>query len=397
MARWAAHGPLLILGFLTACSSEPASSWQWTPESDAGNDASDAPPDPSDATEASPDVVDANLDQSSPTEPWVRIVFPSNGDDVPDPVTFQFEGGNGVVSVWFEVDDWPLQQEPLPLAQQAFTYDFSTVNQPRHVVLEGLDSEGATIATDEIDFTPVVLPCTVPDQPGFNHYTVGLINDLSRFPKDGTYPYCWEAQGGTCGANWGMVHDASYTGDPLFPGGGDCFCSGHTLELFLGAYRAWQQETGVGETEPYRVDDGELLLSELDPYATGTFYQYWQGFGVTSDASAADALETFGIGMNLYEVDWDAALPGDFVNLSRSTGSGHSVIFMNWVTDGSTKVGFRYYGCNGSGDSCPDPNDPQNTSGNSGPSFATEYFEGHGGTVLPSYLHIGRAFLPTLP
>ncbi len=67
MTRWAAHGPLLVLGFLTACSPEPASSWEWTPEEDAGNDAS----------EASSDVADANLDQSSPSDPWVRIVFPS--------------------------------------------------------------------------------------------------------------------------------------------------------------------------------------------------------------------------------------------------------------------------------------------------------------------------------
>ena len=57
-------------------------------------------------------------------------------------------------------------------------------------------------------------------------------------------------------------------------------------------------------------------------------------------------------------------------------------------------VGIRYYGCNGSGQSCPDSEDPENTWGNSGPSFITEYFEGHGGSVLPTYLFIGRVFLP---
>jgi hypothetical protein len=401
MVRTVRVGILLLA--LSACSSEPSSSsWQWgVPGPDAGDDAGDA------ADDGSPDVVvsdspgqdatDVSVDEPVTNEPWVRIDFPSHGEQVPDPVTFQFSGGNGVVSVWFEVDDWPLQQAPLPLQQQAFTYDFNTVNQARHVVLEGRDATGATVAVDELDFTPVQLPCSVPDQPGFNHYVVALINDATRYPKDGTYPYCWESQGSTCGANWGMVHGGSYVGDALFPGGEDCFCSGHTLELFLSAYRAWQLEAGVDETEPFRVDTHELPLSELDPYDKGTFYQYWQGFGVTSDASSADAFETFGIGVNLYEDSWDAALPGDFVNLSRSTGSGHAVIFISWVLDNGIKVGLRYYGCNGSGHSCPDAADSANTTGNSGPSFVTEYFEGHGGTVLPSYLHIGRAYVPTGP
>ena len=55
---------------------------------------------------------------------------------------------------------------------------------------------------------------------------------------------------------------------------------------------------------------------------------------------------------------------------------------------------FTFLGCNGSGDSHPDPAHPENTSGNSGPSFITEMFEGHGGTVLPSWVLIGHTFDP---
>ena len=57
-------------------------------------------------------------------------------------------------------------------------------------------------------------------------------------------------------------------------------------------------------------------------------------------------------------------------------------------------TGLRYYSCNGSGDSHPDPGDPENSSGNSGPSFITEMFSGHGGSVLPSYVFIGHTFDP---
>ncbi len=129
----------------------------------------------------------------------------------------------------------------------------------------------------------------------------------------------------------------------------------------------------------------------------GDFYQWWQGFGVATYASSAEAFETTGIGENIYEENWDEVLTGDYVNLSRSTGSGHAVIFVNWIEEGGQKIGLRYYGCNNSGSSCPDSDDPINTTGNSGPSYITEYFEGEGGTVLPNWLFIGRVFLPDAP
>ena len=127
----------------------------------------------------------------------------------------------------------------------------------------------------------------------------------------------------------------------------------------------------------------------------GDFCQHWQGFGVAQYASSAQAFATPGIGEELPESRWDEVRAGDYVNLSRSTGSGHAVIFVRWIEQSGTRVGLRYYGCNTSGDSCSDSGDSLNNSGNSGPSFATEYFEGYGGTVLPAYLFIGRVFLST--
>jgi hypothetical protein len=235
--------------------------------------------------------------------------------------------------------------------------------------------------------------CAVPDQAGFNHYTVASVNDELRFPKDGTYPYCWEYTGATCGDMWGQIYDGYYGGELLFDGGGDCFCSGHTLEIFLDAWRRYREDNELGDDALFEVDGDTLTLDSVD---IGEFYQWWQGFGVATDASSADAFETAGIGESLGEEDWDSALPGDYVNLSRSTGSGHAVIFVDWIEEGGEKTGLRYYGCNNSGDSCPDPDSEENFSGVSGPSFITEYFFGAGGTVLPEYLYIGRVFEPTL-
>jgi len=389
-----------LVASLIGCSSEPDSGWHPSPlTGDASPDSTDAPlpeeggPLPDSQTDALPDA-DSSV-QETAAQPFVQILSPTEGEQVPNPVTFQFTTGGSVQTVWFEVDGYALQSDPIAASAGTHTYTFSGVNVLRTAVLQGRDGQNVTVATDEVTFIPV--SCMLADQPGFNHYTVQAINDTIAYPKNGTYPYCWGGQGDSCNGDWGMVHDGYYGGEVLFSGGGDCFCSGHTLEVFLRAYRAWQTANGVSESVPYEVDSRQLLDGDIDPYGSngGEFYQYWQGFGITNEASSADAFAAFGIGREIPQAEWDQALAGDYVNLSRSTGSGHAVIFIAWVMDNGTRVGLRYYGCNGSGESCPDPNDPENTDGNSGPSFQTELFEGHGGTVLPQYLFIGRAFEPT--
>jgi hypothetical protein len=91
-----------------------------------------------------------------------------------------------------------------------------------------------------------------------------------------------------------------------------------------------------------------------------------------------------------------AALPGDFANISRNNGTGHSIIFINWVVQNGEVIGLRYYGCNSKGDSHPDPTDPGNTKGNSGPSFITEKFEAYGGKVLADFTFVGHVVDPML-
>ena len=353
---------------------------QGTPDADADTDA-DADADTDTATDSEADT------------PWVEILAPDDGAFAPNPVQFELAAGGGVATVELFADGvYPLQDAPLPADQESLTYEFSGVDQLRTISLVGYDADGVEVAEDAVEIVPIWAECAIPGQEGFNRYTVEAINDALRFPKDSTYPYCWSYYGDTCGDTWGQIHDGIYAGATLFDGGGDCFCSGHTLEIFLDAWRRYREESGLAEDALYEVDAATLTLASVD---VGEFYQWWQGFGVADTASSADAFETAGIGENVYEEDWDAALPGDYVNLSRSTGSGHAVIFVGWVFDGPERIGLRYYGCNGSGDSCADGDSPHNVAGVSGPSFNTELFYGSGGTVLPAYLFIGRAFAPT--
>jgi len=229
----------------------------------------------------------------------------------------------------------------------------------------------------------------LPDQAGFNDYVVQAINDHGMYPKDGTYPYCFADP--SCEPEveiyFGMVHDGYYLGEKLFEGTGRCYCCGHTLEVFLESYRRWQLDNGVPETWQY----GGLTLADMD---LGPFYQHWFGWGVGDVSSSANALEYAGIGVNLYQGDWDKALPGDFVNLSRSNGTGHAVIFVDWVWQDGKRAGLRYYSCNGGGESHPDTDDPDNVHGVSGPSFQTELFTDAGGKVLEDWVFVGRPFDP---
>ena len=169
---------------LWGCGNGDATSSFLPSDSDGGSSggaAADAGVVPLDgnSTDVSPDA-----QATDAASPYVTITSPHDGDQVPNPVTFQFVAGGGVQTVWFEAEQaYPLQTDPIPVSQGSITYKFSGVNTLRHITVQGRDALSQTIATDEVSFTPV--SCVVADQPGFNHYTVAVINDTSDYPKDG--------------------------------------------------------------------------------------------------------------------------------------------------------------------------------------------------------------------
>ena len=311
--------------------------------------------------------------------PVVTLLSPADGLVLPNPITFEYSVSPGISRVAFYVDGFPMQAHPFP-PQGRYTYHFGGVNVLRQVELVGLGAEGREVARDTVRVLPSAGYMVEPG--GFNRYVIRALNDWVLYPKDGSYPYCWRECPGTVG----MIHDTTYLGEVRWTGDGHCVCTGHTLEIFLDAYRRWQVEADVPEETPFGGLSRDQLRKE--------FYQFWQGYGVTESASCADALEAAGIGYNLYPEQWNEALPGDFMNISRTNGTGHAVIFVHWVTDAEDRiVGLRYYGCNREGDSHPDPSDPANRAV-SGPSFKTERFDGWGGSLIPSYVFLGRVLDP---
>ncbi|MBM4355061.1 MAG: hypothetical protein FJ109_14965, partial [Deltaproteobacteria bacterium] len=265
----------------------------------------------------------------SPT-PWVSIVEPTADAVVANPVTFRFRAGGGVKKVALFVDGLPLQEAPFDPSVGGLVHEFKGVNLLRMLDLEGYDDTGKAVALEQLRFVPS--SGFLPPPPGFNGFVVAVINDSLLFPRDGRYRYCWRE----CPGSMGMLHDVYYQGELLWEGDGTCYCTGHTLEVFLEAVRRWAAVRGLGEVEPF----GELDFGSVQG---GEFYQHWQGYGITNEASAAAAFESAGIGFSLGPDSWSQAVPGDFVNLSRGNGTGHAVIFVSWVREGGAIVGLTYY------------------------------------------------------
>ena len=90
------------------------------------------------------------------------------------------------------------------------------------------------------------------------------------------------------------------------------------------------------------------------------------------------ALEAFGLGQKIEKMK--DVIKGDFVQIWRTTGSGHSVIFINWTLneEGDT-TGMRYW---------------STQPGTNGIDYNTEYFNGYGGSIDKAHTYYSRGRKP---
>jgi len=167
-----------------------------------------------------------------------------------------------------------------------------------------------------------------PPVPKLGAFNGDVVAVAQTYPTDGTHRYHWPRSG-----SWlGNARDLRY-GGVLFARGdprGRCHCSGLTFEVFLQAWERWC----TAEERPYRILDWDL--EDLR-----RFRRAW--FGTTGDrATIHTALTESGLGVRI--TDLEKAEPGDFVQLWRHSGSGHSCIFVAWVRDpAGAIVGLRYF------------------------------------------------------
>lgn len=141
-----------------------------------------------------------------------------------------------------------------------------------------------------------------------------VVEVARSFPDGGGYH--WKS------GSTGVTEPVNFRGECLLEateGGG--FCCGYTFAV---AVRVAEER---GLLEGKSVEDLKRFLKD------------WYGAPGGDKTLVVLAVENLGIGR---AVPLEEARAGDFVQLWRGGGSGHSVIFLNWIEEDGRRLGFRY-------------------------------------------------------
>lgn len=120
----------------------------------------------------------------------------------------------------------------------------------------------------------------------------------------------------------GVPEEIRFRGEQILPKSDGTYCCGFTLAV---VFKAAQQR---GLLDNATVDTVRKL------------HRHW--YGATDESSETlvqYALVKLGLG---HAVEHDDAQPGDFVQFWRTSKSGHSVIFLEWVVEEGRRIGCKY-------------------------------------------------------
>jgi hypothetical protein len=126
----------------------------------------------------------------------------------------------------------------------------------------------------------------------------------------------------------GVPFDVVHKEVVILAKGDTVYCSGFT---FATVVRAAQQRG---------------LLEKKSVPEVKTFQRNWYGAGGESEQLSGPALEKLGIGRR---VSHDEAVPGDFLQIWRTGGSGHSTVFTGWLEKDGKRIGVKYRSAQGGG------------------------------------------------
>lgn len=197
------------------------------------------------------------------------------------------------------------------------------------------------------------------DDGALNPYVLHVI---AAYPTDGSYPYRWEKN--EYDIYNGVTENLVYRDKIIakgHPNQTHCSnCCGLTFEIFFRSMQLRNQKKGISPDDFNGMTWDDLFNMML----------IW--FVVGKGDSPREAIVYYGLGRAID--NWEEAKAGDFMDISRNSGSGHSVIFIEWLRDDSGRIsGLKYF-----------------SSQKSGVGYATEYFSDAGGKVLREHIHIGR-------
>lgn len=137
----------------------------------------------------------------------------------------------------------------------------------------------------------------------------------------------------------GVTRDIFYLGEKFWEGDPEhAHCSGLIFEVYLGACEDWSRETtGSARFSLPGVDLNSFRALQRAFYGTDG-----------NERTLVDALVSRGLGIEV--LDPEDARPGDLVQFWRLDGTGHSVVFLDWIRDGAQQInGLRFWSIQGGG------------------------------------------------
>lgn len=145
-----------------------------------------------------------------------------------------------------------------------------------------------------------------------------------------------------------LTHDLTYGSYGTIPatGGARTMCVAAAMEIMLQAMILWAEDTGDAS-----VFDFLPLESFTSLQSTAIKAHIWVNHDLDSWGTA-DALAHFGMGEPL---PFEDLSPGSFLNLNRTTGTGHAVVFVAYIDAAGNRfdqwnsqvVGFLYFSSQG--------------------------------------------------
>ena len=131
---------------------------------------------------------------------------------------------------------------------------------------------------------------------------------------------------------------------------GKTMCVAAVMEVILTAMQLYEDDTGDASVWDFLPWRSFRYLAAGDIRA-----HLWVNYGDIDSAGSADAGRHFGMGMT---VPFERLVPGSFININRTTGSGHAVVFLAFLDIDGTEyatyptgvevVGFKYFSSQGS-------------------------------------------------
>jgi len=172
-----------------------------------------------------------------------------------------------------------------------------------------------------------------PGQPKPGELNPFVLETLRAIPADGTHDYWWpkDHEGGGYG---GVTKDLVYLGKTILTGEPQkrTYCCGLTFEVLVRAWEAFAAKKKAA-----------FSIGGLEAAALGKVKNDWFCMGAVRDGPVS-ALVPRGLGAHISKLE--DARPGDFVQLWRKKGSGHSVVFLAWERKGGAQgeiAGLRYW------------------------------------------------------